>query len=246
MNKGQGEELFFRMVFLSLFGIATGFLEASVVIYLREIYYPEGFAFPVKPVIIGKLSVEYLREISTIVILFSVSMLTGRNRAERLSAFLYSFGIWDIFYYVWLKILLDWPSTLLTWDILFLIPVVWVGPVLAPVICSLTMVVIALYIMYFNRQGYSAKVFLHEGGIFVSGALLVFMTFIWDYSKILIQGRFISSFLTLRTSPALEEIIAHHVPTIYNWPLFALGEVLIIAPFVSIHRRMKTYSPDYS
>jgi hypothetical protein len=232
--------LFPRVIFLSIFGIAMGFLEASVVIYLRELYYPEGFAFPVKPVIIGKLSVEYLREISTIVMLCSVSMLAGRNLAERLSTFLYSFGIWDIFYYLWLKVLLDWPSTLLTWDILFLIPVVWVGPVLAPVICSLTMVAIALYIMYSNRKGYRAKIFLYEGSMFVSGAILIFITFIWDYSKILIQGRFISNFLTLRTSPALEEIIAHHIPTTYNWPLFALGELLIIAPFISIHRRMKT------
>jgi hypothetical protein len=240
MYRDPGKGLFFRLIFLSIFGIAMGFLEASAVIYLRELYYPEGFAFPVKPVIIGKLSVEYLREISTILMLCSVSMVAGRNLAERLSIFLYSFGIWDIFYYLWLKILLDWPSTLLTWDILFLIPVVWVGPVLAPVICSLTMVVIALYIMYFNRKGYRARVFLYEGGIFFSGALLIFVTFIWDYSKILIQGRFISNFLTLRTSPALEEIIAHHIPTTYNWPLFALGELLIIAPFISIHRRMKT------
>jgi hypothetical protein len=239
MNKYRGKELFFRMMFLSLFGIAMGFLEASVVIYLRELYYPEGFAFPVKPVIIGKLSVEYLREISTILMLVSMGMLTGRNLAERFSAFLYSFGIWDIFYYVWLKILLDWPSNLLTWDILFLVPVAWVGPVLAPIICSLTMIVIALYIMYFNRKGYRAKIFFYEGGIFVSGVLLIFTTFIWDYSKILIQGRFISDFLTLRTSPALEEIIVHYVPTTYNWPLFALGEVLIIAPFISLHRRKK-------
>lgn len=234
------------MTFLSLFGIAMGFLEASVVIYLRELYYPEGFAFPVKPVIIEKLSIEYLREISTVIMLFSMSMLSGRNLAERLAIFLYSFGIWDIFYYVWLKILLDWPSTLLTWDILFLIPVVWVGPVLAPIICALTMIVIALYIMYFNRKGYRARVFLYEGGIFVSGALLIFMTFIWDYSKILIQGKFISDLLTLRTSPALEEIIAHYVPTTYNWPMLALGEVLIIAPFISIHRRMKKHKYSIS
>jgi hypothetical protein len=239
MYRDPGKGLFFRLVFLSIFGIAMGFLEASVVIYLRELYYPEGFAFPVKPVIIGKLSVEYLREISTIVMLFSMSIIAGRNSPERLSTFLYSFGIWDIFYYLWLKVLLDWPSTLLTWDILFLIPVVWVGPVLAPLICSLTMVTIALYIMYSDRKGHRARIFLYEGGMFVSGAVLIFITFIWDYSKILIQGRFLSNLLTLRTSPALEEIIAHYVPTTYNWPLFALGELLIIAPFVSIHRRMK-------
>jgi len=241
MNKDSGKGFFFRLIFLSVFGIAMGFLESAVVIYLRELYYPEGFAFPVKPVIIGRLSVEYLREISTIVMLFSMSMIAGRNSTERLSTFLYSFGIWDIFYYVWLKILLDWPSSLLTWDVLFLIPVVWVGPILAPIICSLTMIALALYIIYSNQKGYRAKIFLYEGAMFVSGGILIFITFVWDYSKILIQGRFLSNLLTLRTIPALEEIIAHYVPTAYNWPLFALGEVLVIATFISIHRRMKRY-----
>jgi hypothetical protein len=246
MNREPGKGLFLRVIFLSFFGIAMGFLEASVVIYLRELYYPEGFAFPVKPVIVGKLSVEYLREISTIVMLFSISMLTGRNLAGRFATFLYSFGVWDIFYYVWLKVLLDWPSTLLTWDILFLIPVVWVGPVLAPIICSLTMISIAACITYFSRKGYKARVLLYERGLFVAGALLIFTTFVWDYSRILIQGRPISGLLTLRTSPALEEIIAHYVPATYNWPLFVLGEVLIVAPIISIHRRMKKHNRDHS
>ena len=234
------------MALLSLFGIAMGFLEASVVVYLRELYYPEGFAFPVKPVIVEKLSIEYLREISTIVMLCSLSMLVGRNTAEKFATFLYSFGIWDIFYYVWLKVLLDWPSTLLTWDILFLVPVVWAGPVLSPVICSLTMISIALYIIYFNRRGYRAKISLYEAAMFVSGILFIFATFIWDYSKILLRSGSISNLMILRTSPVLEQIIGHYVPTTYNWPLFVLGEVLIIAPFISIHRGMKIRDPAHS
>ncbi len=83
-----------------------GFLEAAVVVYLRELYYPEGFAFPLKQLAPNVLLIEYLREISTIIMLFSIGYIAGRKFYDRLSFFLLSFGIWDIFYYVWLKLLL--------------------------------------------------------------------------------------------------------------------------------------------
>src|SRR4030042_7126972 len=128
-----------KIFFLTIFGIAMGFLESVVIVYLRQLYYPEGFGFPLKEVIWGGLFLEYLREIATIVILLTVSLIAGRMPYERFSYFLYCFGIWDIFYYIGLKVLLNWPSSLLTWDILFLIPVVWLAPVLAPIFCATKM-----------------------------------------------------------------------------------------------------------
>ena len=35
-----------KVLALTLFSIAMGLLEAVVVMYLRELYYPAGFAFP--------------------------------------------------------------------------------------------------------------------------------------------------------------------------------------------------------
>jgi len=218
-----------------------GFLEAAVVVYLRELYYPEGFAFPLKRMAIEKLSIEYLREFSTIAMLFSLSIVAGKNFPERLSIFLYSFGIWDIFYYVWLKVLLDWPSSLLTWDILFLIPVIWVGPVLAPIICSITMIGVAGCILYFNQKGYPVKIRLSEWILFLSGAVIIFITFVWDYSRIVIEGRFISNFMVLGTNPASQEIIAQYIPASYNWTLFALGEMIIFLSVLLLWRRIKNY-----
>jgi membrane protein implicated in regulation of membrane protease activity len=62
------------------------------------------------------------------------------------------FAIWDIFYYIFLWLLIGWPESFFTWDILFLLPVTWVGPVLAPVINSLTMIVLAGLILLADRK----------------------------------------------------------------------------------------------
>lgn len=217
-----------KILFLVLFGIAMGFFEAAVVVYLRQLYYPDGFSFPLKIMAPGELSIEYLREFSTLVMLFSLAMVAGRNFYERFSFFLLSFGIWDIFYYVWLKVLLDWPQSILTWDILFLIPIVWVGPVLAPVICALTMVIIGISILYFQQRGYRVRINFLEWILLFCGALIILITFLWEYSGIIIQGGFLSQIAALATDPYFQQVIAGHVPVFYNWYLFLIGEGFII------------------
>jgi hypothetical protein len=101
-----------------------GFLEAIVVVYLRQLYFPEGFDFPLNPIPPKILAIEWLREITTLVMLVSIGIIAGKNFLQRFSYFLYCFAVWDIFYYVALKLLLNWPPSLLTWDLLFLFPVV--------------------------------------------------------------------------------------------------------------------------
>lgn len=226
-----------RIASLTVFGIAMGFLEAAVVVYLRDLYYPEGFAFPLKPMAMHALSTEYLREVATIVMLFCVSIFGGRNYHEKFSIFLYSFGMWDIFYYVWLKVLLNWPPSLFTWDILFLIPVVWVGPVLAPVICSITMIGIAGCIFYSSRKGYLLTIRAHQLIFSVTGAFLIFITFIWDFSGIIIHGGFAGKFWALNSDPAFQRILAEYIPATFNWPLFAAGELFILISLASFCKR---------
>ncbi len=106
-----------KFISLTFFGIAMGFVEAAVVVYLREIIYPEGFCFPLKDIPVNLLFTEIAREVATIIMLVSLALLTGKTFHQRISCFLYSFGIWDIFYYVWLKITLNWPDSLFTKDI---------------------------------------------------------------------------------------------------------------------------------
>ncbi len=227
------------IAYLTLFGMAMGLLEAAVVVYLRELYYPSGFNFPLAPMAFNVLSVEYLREASTIVMFVCIGMLSGRNFPERLAGFLYSFGVWDIFYYIWLKALLDWPHSLFTWDILFLIPVVWVGPVLAPVICSLTMMAISLCIWNAHRKGHYTDIAPREWRLLISGAFLILITYITDYSLLIIKGGFLSRIWTLNTDSDFQVAVSRYVPDTYNWELFLTGEVMILAALVLFNRRLK-------
>ena len=124
---------------LLLYAVAFGYLEAAVVVYLRAIYYPEGFSFPLKPMEPGILGVEIGREAATIAMIFAIAWAAARSRWQTLIGFALVFGVWDITYYVGLKILLDWPASLAELDVLFLIPTVWVGPVWAPSLIALPM-----------------------------------------------------------------------------------------------------------
>src|SRR5262245_39933262 len=91
------------LVWVSVYAVAMGLLEAAVVVYLRRLYYPHGFAFPLVPVDNDVAVVELWRELATVVMLAAVGGMAGRNRGERFAYFLYAFGIWDLIYYVGLK-----------------------------------------------------------------------------------------------------------------------------------------------
>ncbi len=134
-----------RLLIAALFGIAFGFVEAAVVIYLRAatglLPVPQLKAFAVFPE--SLLRIECLREAATIVMLGAIAFLAGQRIKEKAVAFLWTFAFWDIFYYVWLRLTIGWPGSLLSSDVLFLIPVPWVAQVWFPLLVSgLTAVVI--------------------------------------------------------------------------------------------------------
>lgn len=168
-----------KIVLVALFGIFFGLLESIVVIYLRDLFgsgntlvspkiikddiiFSLGFISFLKPsaslLIAGSLrllSLELWRELSTIVMLLSLSLIAGKSIKEKLAYFLLVFGIWDIFYYVFLKLLVDWPQSLLDPDVFFLIPIAWMGSVITPLIISFIMVISAILILrktFVNRK----------------------------------------------------------------------------------------------
>ncbi len=141
-----------RLIILALFAIAFAYIEAAVVVYLRAIFYPNGFTFPITNILEMPGAGRYLlyeigREAATVVLMLTAAHLMAGNWRQRLGYFLIIFAVWDIFFYVWLKVLINWPSSLLDWDILFLIPISWAGPVLAPVITSLTMLLTGTFLL---------------------------------------------------------------------------------------------------
>jgi hypothetical protein len=130
-----------RIALVLLFAVAMAYVEAAVVVYLRGLFYPDGFSLPLKDLPDRYIVIELCRELATLIMLLTVAGLAGKRPWERFGYFLILFGVWDIFYYVWLAATLGWPASLFDWDILFLIPFPWIGPVIAPVAISCEMVI---------------------------------------------------------------------------------------------------------
>jgi hypothetical protein len=162
--------------------LAFGWIEASAVVYLREIAVREAalhatgfspsvqFALPSLP---GPLvALEMAREACTIVLLGAVGWLAGRRTAARAGAFLLSFGIWDVTYYIVLRIVSGWPESVSTWDILFLIPSPWVAPVWAPVTVA-TLFVLGGSYLYLTADDERRYRWSDAGVLFLAACLTV-------------------------------------------------------------------------
>lgn len=204
------------LIWLSVFAIAMAFLESAVVVYLRALFYPEGFSFPLQVSSPAILLTEVGRECATVLMLVAVAALAGRRFNEQFCIFAFCFGVWDIFYYVWLKVLIDWPASLWEWDVLFLIPVTWAGPVLAPVLVSLGLVGAAVLVLRALVAGHSFAFSPLQWTLEILAGLIIIASFVWDYRAIMNQG-----------SP-------EHFP----WALFLCGMMLGLAVFIETYRRM--------
>lgn len=144
-----------KLIPIIIFAVAFAFVESSVVFYLHNLLGDNlvlgnqdykmllnlgfiAFVLPSHPVLENPAItiVEMIRELATIIMLIALGLAIGKNFKQKLSVFLMSFAVWDLFYYVFLIILTGWPSSLLDIDVFFLIPIPWVGPVLTPVVAS--------------------------------------------------------------------------------------------------------------
>ena len=224
---------------VGIFAIAMGILEAIVVAYIRKLYHPTGFDFPLKATSPELVHTELIREITTIIMLVMIALIAGKDFLQKFSYFIYCFGVWDIFYYAGLKLFLNWPPSFFTWDVLFLIPVPWIGPVIAPIICSLTMVLLALCVVYLQEKGYNVRLKFSGWALIIVGAATIFSSFIWDYTSIIISGGFLYDYWTLVTNEQFQSIVTKHIPTYYNWYLFVIGELMILGAVVLILKRTK-------
>jgi hypothetical protein len=142
-----------RLLIAVVFAAAFAYIESAVVVYLRVIFHPGGFTFPLAPFADSEqgrqmLAVEVGREAATLILIVTSSLLFARAPQQAAAYFLVIFAVWDIFYYVWLKVLIGWPASILDWDILFLIPLPWASPVLYPVLASIAMFLMGTAILY--------------------------------------------------------------------------------------------------
>ena len=201
-----------------------------MVVYLRKIYYgAETFLFPLKIFDPGIFGVELFREAATLIMLYAVSAAVFEKKILRFAGFIWGFAVWDIVYYVFLKLSINWPATIFDWDILFLIPIAWASPVLVPLVCSLTMMLLAGIIFFYSAKRYSVILSRLQITLLITGSFVILISFLWDYGK-----------LFFSTPPArLQETITHYVPHNFNWLLFFAGEALILLSFWDLMKKLQ-------
>jgi len=217
------------IIALVLFGIAFGYVEAATVVYLRAIYepmryrvYPETSQDALFPLLrfedieaegpehVRRLATEVIREAATLVMLTGIGLAVGRTFLQWIAVVMISFGLWDIFYYVFLKWLINWPASLFTWDILFLLPVPWVGPVIAPSLVALSMIVAGVVMLARESVGRPVPLGVIHWCTIVLGGVLIVVAFCWDWRNIIAGGE----------------------PNPFNWSLFTIGEVVGVLAFL--------------
>jgi hypothetical protein len=209
---------------------------------MREILYPGGFQFPLSPIPAELAVTELLREVATMVMLGTIGIIAAKRFSTGFAWFLYTFAVWDIFYYVFLKLLLDWPESLLTWDVLFLIPTTWTGPVLSPVLVSLTMILLALVLLTQAERGQQTRILWKEWAGLILGSLVLISGFVFDYSRhMLTHFTFLEMYQV--KNPEVLEVATRYIPHRFPWGIFAAGELLILATIGWIWNRIRYRVP---
>ena len=209
-----------RWLVVIVFAVAMAWVEAASVYYIRVVV-DRIVPYQQNPLPVGGVlgAVELVREASTLIMLLTVGILAGRGWHERLGYSALAFGVWDILYYVFLRVMSGWPTSLLDWDVLFLLPLPWWGPVLAPVSIAVLMVVWGTLVTQSGDRTAASSfrsVPWALGGLGIVLALYVFMS---D---------------AIQSLPLGHEATRQVLPTAFNWPLFGLALALMSAPVVAL------------
>jgi hypothetical protein len=205
-----------RWMVILVFAVAMAWVESSVVLYLRTLLHRvEPYQAEPMPMI-GHLGlVEVAREAATMVMLLTVGMLAGTTWRRRLGFTAMAFGVWDICYYLFLRVMCGWPHSVMDWDVLFLIPLPWWGPVLSPMLIALLMILWGTSVTQMERAAPPARPEIAAWAAGVLGALAGLRVFMAD---------------TLAAAPHGEMAVRSVLPRSFNWPLFGFALLLMAAP----------------
>jgi hypothetical protein len=202
-----------RFIWVSVYAIAMAFLEAVVVVYLRQLLHFRDVIVDMGPY----APIEAWREAATIVMLAAVGWLAGHNKMDRIAYGMFAFGLWDIWYYIWLWVLVRWPKTILDWDTLFLIPLPWRGPVLSPVMIAALICVIAVLVVIRVDKQETPEITFRQVILIIGGALLALYVFMENAIRLWMRGR-------TDWSSIQQEV--------FNWPLFLVAFLLMAVPSI--------------
>ncbi len=214
-----------RWLLVAIFAIGMAWVEAATVYYLRTMV-DRVVPYQQDPLPIrGDLGqVELWREAATLLMLAAVGALAGKGWQTRAGYTAIAFGVWDIFYYVFLRIMSGWPTSVLDWDVLFLLPLPWWGPVLAPVCISLLLIAWGTIVTQARHGSHSwlSPVW----GFSVVGIALALYVFMADALHALAEG-----------TGAVMQVL----PASFNWPLFLLSLTLMGAPLAQAFLRSRGF-----
>ncbi len=171
---------------------------------------------------------EVVREGATMVMLLTVGWLAGKTWRSRLGFALFAFGVWDIAYYLWLVPLTAWPRSLADWDILFLIPLPWWGPVWAPMSIALLMIVFGATVGLHDTPARPLWPGRATSGAAALGCLTALSVFMADSLRLVASGG--------RTAQ-LRDLLPEH----FHWPLFLFALGLMSAPVIEISTRTRRW-----
>jgi hypothetical protein len=212
------------------FAIAMAWVEAACVYDLRLLV---GRLQPYQrdplPMtgILGQI--ELAREAATVVMLIAVGALAGRTLRARLAYTAIAFGVWDIFYYAFLKAMSGWPASLLDWDVLFLLPLPWWGPVIAPVSIAALMIVwgtlTSASVDLRRAEKLSARIWTPAAG----GAALALYVFMAD---------------AIRAAPRGLDAARTVLPNAFDWPKFLVALALMAVPVAHTSIRGRSARPS--
>lgn len=215
-----------------VFAVAMAWVESAVVYYLRtHIDRLEPHQANPLPLIGSFGPVELVRELATLIMLLTVGLLAGRTWRARFGFTLIAFGVWDIFYYVFLKVMCGWPHSLLDWDILFLLPLPWWGPVLAPMLIASLMMVWGTLATQLEPMPTSSRSQVGVWVLSLLGAMLALYTFMADAI-----GGISDGVIAVREG----------LPTAFNWSLFSVALALMAAPIIEQIRYIRGNSTAQS
>lgn len=213
-----------RWLTVVLFAVAMAWVESAVVFYLRTmIDRIEPYQTNPLPIFGGLGSVELAREAATLVMLLTVGLLAGRTWRSRFAYTAIAFGVWDIFYYVFLKIMCDWPNSLFDWDILFLLPLPWWGPVLAPILIAVMMILWGTLASQFEHPNLAGCRNWKAWALNFAGIALALYVFMAD---------------AIRVAHGGETALRNLLPIRFNWPLFCVALLLMAAPLIQMCRQI--------
>jgi len=204
MGGSQSSAFLKRAFTVGVYAFAMAYLESAVVVYLqRALSITPLTLFPLRDqATLGGLgSIEIGREVATIVMLATVGWLAGRTSLERLAWTSVAFGIWDIGYYFWLWVFIGWPTSLGTTDLLFLLPVPWVAPVLAPVLVSIALIAFGFIFARRIERGELLILRIKHWLLLIAGGFVVIVSFTLDAGQIRNGG----------------------MPSSFAWPVFIGG-----------------------